>query len=422
MKLVPDFIKYPHLNPLNYLPYLKYLGNRKELLPSYLLHFVTNNCNIDCHHCLRGNMPIAKNELSIDEIEKVSLTMGPKIGVWLTGGEPFIRKDISEIAKIYYKNTKTRKLMCPSNGTLPDRMLAAIREICTSCPGMHFSVGVAIDGLGDDHDNIRNSPGLFEKATQTYKEVQRLEKEFKNFSSYVNVTFSSLSQDKVIPLYKYLTEELKVSNICNNIVRGDPRTPETKNIDLDKFNEFNQYLNNGLLNNEFRGFSNFPLANLVNAKNILSRNLIYLISRDNVPVFPCYAGSAVGVMFSRGEVYPCELLNMEMGNVRDVDYDFRKLWFSERSKNICSEIKKNKCFCTYENIVTVNLLFNPKMLAKMVGEYIRICKNKRFGNPEKESIESMCRKVKSMNLKAPTQNCMTNSFSNLKTGELDVFK
>ena len=43
---------------------------------------------------------------------------------------------------------------------------------------------------------------------------------------------------------------------------------------------------------------------------------------------PCYAANLSGVIYAGGDVYPCEILEEPLGNLRDADYDFRKIWFS----------------------------------------------------------------------------------------------
>ena len=76
--------------------------------PISLVHFLTNRCNARCSFCFIDfdNPETFKNELTLDEIEKLSKTLGNSIqNINLTGGEPFARKDIKEITEIYFKNT-----------------------------------------------------------------------------------------------------------------------------------------------------------------------------------------------------------------------------------------------------------------------------------------------------------------------------
>ncbi len=93
--------------------------------PISLVHFLTNRCNARCSFCFIDfdNPETFKNELTLDEIEKLSKTLGNSIqNINLTGGEPFARKDIKEITEIYFKNTDIQSVLITSNGSLPDRI------------------------------------------------------------------------------------------------------------------------------------------------------------------------------------------------------------------------------------------------------------------------------------------------------------
>jgi hypothetical protein len=53
------------------------------------------------------------------------------------------------------------------------------------------------------------------------------------------------------------------------------------------------------------------------------------------------------VIYSNGDVVECETKNSALGNLREVNYDFRRLWFSERASQVAREAA-NGCFCTHE--------------------------------------------------------------------------
>ncbi len=71
--------------------------------PGYVIFFVTNRCNFRCEFCFyydeieKGQKP---DELSLDEIRRFAPTIGPLMQLSLTGGEPFLRKDFTEVTKI----------------------------------------------------------------------------------------------------------------------------------------------------------------------------------------------------------------------------------------------------------------------------------------------------------------------------------
>ena len=72
--------------------------------PISLVHFITNKCNARCSFCFIDfdDPEIFKGELTLDEIDTLTKNLGNSLlNVNLTGGEPFTRKDIAEIAKSY---------------------------------------------------------------------------------------------------------------------------------------------------------------------------------------------------------------------------------------------------------------------------------------------------------------------------------
>ena len=58
------------------------------------------------------------------------------------------------------------------------------------------------------------------------------------------------------------------------------------------------------------------------------RKIMYL---ENRYVIPCTAGDRIGVLYSNGDVAPCELLNDRFGNIRAFDYSFPKMWQTKRA-------------------------------------------------------------------------------------------
>ena len=78
--------------------------------PISLVHFLTNRCNARCSFCFIDfdDPNTFKGELTLGEIEKLTKTLGKSLlNVNLTGGEPFARKDIIDIAKLYILNSKS---------------------------------------------------------------------------------------------------------------------------------------------------------------------------------------------------------------------------------------------------------------------------------------------------------------------------
>ena len=88
---------------------------------------------------------------------------------------------------------------------------------------------------------------------------------------------------------------------------------------------------------------------------------------------PCHAGTLFGVIEANGLVRPCEVLDRNLGNLRDHNYDFQEIWQSQEAKDLSAWIKASKCNCTYECAWSFNVLGNaryqPALMAAALGKY-----------------------------------------------------
>jgi len=106
----------------------------------------------------------SRAELSTDEVKRIIAQLPPLALLTLTGGEPLLRSDLTEIVKFASKKLIVQII---TNGTLMTE--AKAHELLASAshgflrPGL-FAVGVSIQGLGETHDRIVAFPGSFELA------------------------------------------------------------------------------------------------------------------------------------------------------------------------------------------------------------------------------------------------------------------
>jgi len=298
--------------------------------------------------------------------------MGPILFLLLTGGDPFLRKDLPEIVRLFYRNNRVRNLGMPTNGSIPDQVERAVVQILEWCPKLDYAVDISIDGIGEDHDQIRNLPGLFERAIETYKRLERVRERYKNFNLNVAVTVSACNDHKLLELYRYLRDQLGVRTINQLLVRGQPREPETALVDVQKYVEFSKVMERDLLQAQLTGYGNFPFSDFVNAMKHVRQGIIERIATQKQYQVPCYAANLSAVLYANGDLYPCELLERKLGNVREVGYDFKRLWRSEVVRETAEWIRKTRCFCTYECFLTNSILFTPRMLPVTAREVARL--------------------------------------------------
>jgi len=294
--------------------------------------------------------------------------MDPLLHLIITGGEPYLREDIDKIVKIFYKNTKIPIISIPSNGFFKDRMVEKIRSMMESCPELVLNQLISLDGLYKEHDKIRGVNGCFDKAIETIKALKELQKKYNRINIGIIITFTSENQHNFIKIIKRIYEITKPDNITITLVRGNPREKVNLNLDMSLYKEGVKYRDSLFYSKGMAGYSGFKGNKLATAARIILNDITCKIYELNRYQMPCYAGNLSGVMYPEGQVYPCEILDSshKIGNIRDFNYNFRKLWLSDRAKKEVDYIRRTRCFCTHECFNTVNILFNPKFYPRLL--------------------------------------------------------
>ena len=90
---------------MNFLDKVSYASRiiRKSGPPIQLTFFLTSRCNLRCEHCFYWKELDAdhSNELKIDEIKKIAQSLPRLLVLSITGGEPFVRKDICDVVSTF---------------------------------------------------------------------------------------------------------------------------------------------------------------------------------------------------------------------------------------------------------------------------------------------------------------------------------
>jgi len=342
--------------------------------PIFVTFFVTSKCNAKCKHCFywkESSEFAEKKELSVEEIKKISRSMHNFPFLLVSGGEPFLRKNLAEICKIFYDNNKVQNINIPTNGILTNNIISTTKQILKECPKSLITIQLSIDGLFEKHDKIRNVNGAFNSLIRTYNELSLLKKRFKNIEVTFCFTFSYFSQDYVKEVYEFIIKKLKCSRICTVLIRGNPRDKKSKEVDIKKYEEITPIYNN-LLGK--RKQSNLSYHNTYKTRINLLYKEVAEIYKKNHQLMPCYAGILNAVISERGVVYPCEILNKELGDLRKNNYDFNKIWRNEKAKSIRRWIKTSKCFCTDETFVSNNCRFSFGFYSRLFKGILRFKK------------------------------------------------
>ncbi len=132
-----------------------------------ILWEITARCNLKCRHCLyyTDDKPICK-DLTLSQIRRIvdKISEDGRIKeIWLSGGEPMVRKDIFDI--INYISSRGLTPSLSSNGTLIRKREA--EKLYSS--GIRY-VHISIDGSeAATHDILRGVTGAFERTMHSAK-------------------------------------------------------------------------------------------------------------------------------------------------------------------------------------------------------------------------------------------------------------
>jgi len=300
------------------------------------------------------------------------LSFGDLLWLAFSGGEIYLREDLPEISRVFYKNNRPAIMLFPTNGLLPVRIREMTEQILKDCPRSTIAVKLSVDGLHDAHDRLRNTPGSFAKTMETYALLSELSGIYPHFELGVNTVFCAGNQDQMDGIIDFVNglENIKTHTI--SLVRGNLSDKSFTTIDHNKYRHAIERLEENLKRKGASRTYRFRGARIKAAQDVIQRNLISKTLTEEKRLIPCYAGALNLVLTESGEVYPCEILNRGLGNIRDHGYNIQKLLLSDRAKAILNSISDSKCYCTHECNFMTNILFNPRLYPAVAREYIQI--------------------------------------------------
>lgn len=140
--------------------------------PSFITYITTWRCNGRCVFCdIWKRKESGKDELSPTEIGALFKQFHPVDVLRITGGEPFVRKDIAEVIDRAHEACSPAMIHLTTNGLLADRIVETVQSI--KRPDK-IHIKISIDSVGDKHDEIRGIPGIYEKAMDTVRRLVAL--------------------------------------------------------------------------------------------------------------------------------------------------------------------------------------------------------------------------------------------------------
>jgi MoaA/NifB/PqqE/SkfB family radical SAM enzyme len=339
--------------------------------PPYLIYFVTKRCNLSCEMCFNWeDMQRESDELTLEEVEKVSRSFERLLQLTISGGEPILRADLPQIIEAFYRNSHLSLCTLTTNGFYKDKTLRIVQEILDRCPLLELRVAVSIDGLQEAHNQIRRHPLSFQRAIETFEALRSLYENHDRLALHITTVVGRSNHDKTHEIYDYVQRELKTPYHSWLYTRGNPPDPSTKNFPLESFADIVYRVET----EEPRG--PFFAAGPVRALMSSVRETVLRTAATDEMQLPCVAGRKIIVLTAEGDVKICELLEEKgldpvIANIREHDYDVTKVLATERAQEMIRQVAETNCHCTWECATVANHVFNPAAYPRVLKKMFR---------------------------------------------------
>lgn len=355
---------------------LRYLGfartllrnrQRRDDLPRFLTYTVTFGCNARCIMCDSWKMP-SPNDLSLEEVDRIFRQLPPMDAVRLTGGEPFVRRDLPQIADIVRRYLNPFVLHITTNGFLTKRIVEFCVERDRRLP---LQLMVSLDGTKEKHNHVRGNETAWDSAIKTIKELAPRRKELR-MQLFVNQT---IVDAEGVSEYRKLRDVLKPLGVRNNVVMAYDSSATynmEKEVDIAP-TEIGQFTTFGEISRDDvrelvceveRDLRDAPMLERLSKRYYLRGIANRLLNQVGSPNPPCVALNSHLRIFPNGDVPTCQFNSKTIGNLRQTP--FLDVWKSARAGELREWVRKcpgcwAECEVLPSAIYTGDLLFHSHL-------------------------------------------------------------
>jgi MoaA/NifB/PqqE/SkfB family radical SAM enzyme len=352
------------MNILRLVPLIgRHYLSRLVCCPPALPFNVTVSVTFRCpSRCLTCNVTSRKaQELTAEEFGLIFKSLG-KNAYWVTlsGGEPFLRPDLPDIVDAISEESNPSIINIPTSGTTHAHIYKFLPRILKKTRGSQLTLNFSLDEIGDRHDQIRRTPKNWEKTLESLRFARSLQADFPHLTIGIHTVISVFNVDRFPAIYEEL-QKLSPDSYITEIAEeraelltlGTSITPPAS-----KYIEAADFILAQMRARQPKGF-----ASVISQFRLEYYNLVKKTLLEKRQVIPCYAGSASCHIAADGDVWGCCVRAESLGNLRDVEYDFSRIWNNPAARKFRNSVKRKECHCPLANAGYTNMIMNPFTMA-----------------------------------------------------------
>lgn len=341
---------------------------RPVLLPFSLVASVSFRCNSRCQTC--GVWRKANDDMAAEEWERIFAAIGRgPVYITFTGGEPFLRRDLADIVLSACQHCRPAVVTIPTNGLLPERIGDQVARICEGAPDTQIGINLSLDEVGERHDALRQVPGNWERAMETWRTLKTLQSQHRQLVLSVHTVISRFNATRFREVYaglRILQPDSYITEVAEERVELDTlgwqiTPPPEVYAPLADF-----------LTREAGRAATGGSARLTQALRAEYYQLAKRILAERRQVIPCYAGWASGHIAPNGDVWSCCIRAEAVGNLRQNAYDLRPIWAGQPMQALRRSIYGRECACPMANASYANMLLHLPTVVRVMGRLMGV--------------------------------------------------
>src|SRR5215469_2803059 len=340
--------------------------------------FVTSTCNSLCRTCFYWDELNSNRDLSFEQLEAISATAPQFHKLWISGGEPFLRRDLAEIIELFYCNNGARHVNLPTNGLLPRKLDEVITFLLERCPELTIDLNFSLDGLANTHDTIRGVPHNFEKTLQTMEMAAGKWRGVRRLRRNVVTCITSENYAELVELAAEIARETESDGHYFEVIRGEPMDAALKRLTVADLKELHRHLMPFHEHYADKLFSPVPqpARTFAKAYYLGMVKFHFDLHEQNFTgphkwPMPCTAGSTTVVIDHDGHFRACEMRS-KLGRLQDFDFNLTAALSSEAMRDEVAAIPQANCWCTHSCWIYTSRKFSPSaMLFHVPWAYLK---------------------------------------------------
>ena len=333
-------------------------------------------------------------DMTFEELRRISETAGPFNRLWLSGGEPTLREDLPEILEMFYKNNNIKDINFPSNGIRMDRVIEWIHRIRKNCPDANVTISISFDGFGKTHDAQRGVPSFY-KAAECLKRIDDNFRDDGKVIKNVATVMTKYNVEEVRDFMAWVYGRFNATTHTIEAARGLTRDEGVKVLNeksLRKIQDetapysllYARRIGEGMSGRIAKALTEFFYVGLMRSMyNIRAEN----IDGPNSWNMDCTAGETTLVLDYDGRFRSCEL-RPAIGDIRDYNCDVQAIMNGPAMKKEVADIGhgyKANCWCTHGCWIMSSITFNPlKLVTRLWGGYREV---KKLGKTQPVGVD-----------------------------------